>query len=138
MFLCCFLAGNMLESWTTCKCLFCYWNLWVFVGNSCFAPVFTASFVRAWLEILSKLYHTIITANLAYYAARSYLELSIACVKIRQAVASIKQIGQPEFILLANKTCCIVPVACQVHYRSSLLCPKAIYQNAAVICFIYW
>lgn len=32
----------------TCKYLFRYWNLYLFVGNTCFAPVFTADFVKSW------------------------------------------------------------------------------------------
>lgn len=88
MGLCCFLATGVLEFFhlfffTPCKYLFSYGNLLCFfVGNTCFTPVFTAGFVKPGLEIFSKHYKSIITANLAYYAAFSYLALSIAPVKI--------------------------------------------------------
>lgn len=63
-----------------------------FAGNTCFAHVLTAGFVKPGLEIFSKRYKSIITANLVYYAAVSYLELFIAPVKIPQAIPTAKQI----------------------------------------------
>lgn len=54
--------------------------------------VFTAGFAKPGLEIFSKHCESIVTASLAHYAVISYLELSIAPVKISQKNPTVKQI----------------------------------------------
>lgn len=86
--------------------------------------------VRPWLEILSELYNTVITSNIMQRALQLLRAFRWLCEN--KTSHCIHKTGQAEFTLLANKMCCI-PVACQVCCRSTLLCPKAFYKNAAVI-----
>lgn len=78
---------------TLCKYLFSCGNLLCFfVGSTWFVHVFTAGFAKPGLEMFSKHCESIITASFAQHAVISYLELSIAPVKIPQTIPTAKQI----------------------------------------------